>query len=89
MDEPIASANEPITVELERDQKYAWCACGRSTRQPFCDGSHRGTNLAPVFFTVEESGEATLCRCKRTNNPPYCDGSHADPASSSERGAAE
>jgi len=88
MSKPIAAANDPITIHLEKDKKYVWCACGRSTHQPFCDGSHRGTGLDPVHFTVEETGEATLCQCKGTRNPPYCDGSHAGTAFS-KRSSAE
>src|SRR5690606_23331646 len=63
--------------ELKAGKEYYWCACGRSRNQPFCDGSHEGTEFTPLAFTPEEDGEAYLCRCKRTGNPPYCDGSHA------------
>ena len=67
--------NSPHIIKGEK-KKYAWCACGDSSNQPFCDGSHKVTDITPLPFTVEESKEKMLCRCKQTANPPYCDGSH-------------
>jgi len=77
MSEPRVAARAPIAVDLEKGEEYDWCRCGRSQNQPFCDGSHAGTDLMPLAFTAEESGEAWLCRCKHTGTPPYCDGTHA------------
>jgi glutamate synthase domain-containing protein 2 len=68
---------KPIKEELEEGKKYAWCACGLSATQPFCDGSHRGTDFTPVVFSADKSEAAFLCACKRTANAPYCDGTHA------------
>lgn len=76
MSKPIIAANKPIKVELSKGQEYYFCQCGRSSSQPYCDGSHSGTELKPRSFVAEESGEAYLCRCKHTKNPPYCDGTH-------------
>lgn len=67
----------PAMVELEKDKNYAWCACGKSDGQPFCNGAHSGSEFSPTIFTVEEDKKAALCACKQTSNPPYCDGSHA------------
>ena len=72
----IIAAKEPAQVVLEQNKKYAWCACGRSEKQPFCDGTHKSTDLKPKIFSAEKAGEAWLCRCKQTKNPPYCDGTH-------------
>lgn len=77
MTQPRIAARSPIAVELEAGKEYYWCACGRSRNQPFCDGSHAGTDFTPLAFTAQEDGEAWLCRCKHSDNPPYCDGSHA------------
>ncbi len=77
MSEPKIAGRAPMAVEVTAGEKYFWCACGRSKNQPFCDGSHVGTEFAPVAFTVEETGKAFLCMCKRTGNRPYCDGTHA------------
>ncbi len=74
---PMIADRKPRAVQLSKGEQKAWCACGRSKTQPFCDGSHRGTGFEPLIFTAEEDGEAHLCMCKRTGNPPYCDGTHA------------
>jgi CDGSH-type Zn-finger protein len=56
---------------------YAWCSCGQSTNQPWCNGAHRGSDKQPVVFKVESEKPVALCQCKKTKNPPYCDGSHS------------
>ncbi len=76
MSKPVIAAKVPKGVELKAGEEYHWCACGRSKNQPFCDGSHRGTDFTPVAFKAEATEQAYLCMCKHTNNPPYCDGSH-------------
>jgi len=68
---------EPKPVELEAGKVYAWCSCGLSTNQPFCDGSHSGSDFTPKVFTAEETKTAYLCQCKQTDNPGFCDGSHS------------
>jgi len=77
MAEPIVNQKGPFAVQIEAGKQYAWCQCGRSRSQPFCDGSHAGTGLTPVSFTAEQSGTVYLCGCKHTGNAPYCDGTHA------------
>lgn len=76
MSDPIVFDVKPTAAQLEAGETYYWCSCGRSSNQPFCDGSHAGTDLVPREFTPTEDGEAYLCLCKQTRNPPYCDGSH-------------
>lgn len=77
MSKPKIAAKKPVAVELQKGETYYWCTCGRSQRQPFCDGSHRDTDFVPKEFRAKDSGTAYLCQCKHTNNPPYCDGTHA------------
>jgi len=72
----IVAAKEPIAVELEAGKTYAWCSCGSSTTQPFCDGSHKGTEFVPKVFQAEETKTAYMCQCKQTENPGFCDGTH-------------
>ena len=78
MEKPVIFAKKPIKVQLSKGEKYYWCSCGRSEKQPFCDGSHKDvTEFTPKSFSPEQSGSAYLCQCKHTKTPPYCDGSHA------------
>ena len=67
--------NKPVKMELEPGQ-YLWCACGMSADNPFCNGSHHGTGVKPVYFEVEKKRKMSLCTCKLTKTPPYCDQSH-------------
>ncbi len=67
--------NAPFIVELE-PRSYAWCSCGESRKQPFCDGSHGAAGMFPKHFEITEKKTAALCGCKTTRTPPYCDGSH-------------
>jgi CDGSH-type Zn-finger protein len=76
MSEPIIFEKKPTVMELEPGTYY-WCSCGHSAKQPFCDGSHKGTELTPVAFDITEKKSVALCLCKHTNNLPYCDGSHS------------
>ena len=76
MEKATVAGKVPQMVELKASETYAWCACGKSSNQPFCDGSHQGSSFAPTVFTVDEPKQAALCMCKQTKNPPYCDGSH-------------
>ncbi len=76
MEKAVISDNKPIKTTLEKDKTYAYCTCGRSAKQPFCDGSHKGTTFTPLRFTAQADKEVWLCTCKQTKNPPYCDGSH-------------
>ncbi len=55
---------------------YWWCACGQSKRQPFCDGSHKGTEFVPQGWEAPKTGKVFFCACKRTGKSPLCDGSH-------------
>lgn len=76
MSEPAIAQKSPYEVELKEGQNYAWCACGYSERQPFCDGSHKPHGMRPVKFTAEKTETVHLCGCKRTANQPFCDGTH-------------
>ena len=75
-DEAKIAQNSPYPVEVEAGKTYYWCACGQSKNQPYCDGSHQGTNFQPVAFTADKTDKVYLCGCKKTGNQPFCDGSH-------------
>jgi CDGSH-type Zn-finger protein len=64
-------------VQKGEKKKYAWCACGESTNQPFCDGSHKGTGFSPILVDNEKEGNIAWCGCKATSTAPFCDGTHS------------
>ena len=70
------AGKEPIAVEVEAGKSYFWCTCGKSANQPFCDGSHKGSEFTPMKWTAEEDGRKFFCACKQTGGQPFCDGSH-------------
>jgi mannose-6-phosphate isomerase-like protein (cupin superfamily)/CDGSH-type Zn-finger protein len=75
---PVIAPPKPFLVSLEAGRTYFWCACGRSASQPFCDGSHRGTDMTPRKFVAPRTEEALLCGCKQTSAAPFCDGAHTN-----------
>ena len=76
MNQPVRAADSPFGVDVEEGKSYFWCACGKSSNQPYCDGSHKGSEFSPVKYTAEKSGKVYFCGCKQTGNQPLCDGSH-------------
>ncbi|XP_037546042.1 CDGSH iron-sulfur domain-containing protein 3, mitochondrial [Nematolebias whitei] len=76
--QPVPAARLPYRTKLSAGKKYAWCACGHSKKQPFCDGAHvaKAPGISPVRFTPEKDKTVLLCACKQTRNSPYCDGTH-------------
>lgn len=76
MEKPTIAGKSPLPLNLEAGKTYAWCACGQSSNQPLCDGSHKGSSFTPVVFQAPETKTAYMCTCKQTGNPGFCDGSH-------------
>lgn len=75
-EEAIIAAKQAAALELEAGTYY-WCSCGKSANQPFCDGSHAGSEFTPKVVEIKEKQTVALCQCKRSGNSPFCDGSHA------------
>ena len=76
-DEPVVADKKPMVFEIEPGTYY-WCQCGMSKNQPYCDGSHAGTDFQPLEFEIAEKKRVALCLCKKTNKSPFCDGTHKD-----------
>jgi CDGSH iron-sulfur domain-containing protein 3 len=67
----------PCLISLEQGIKYSWCTCGKSSKDPICDGTHKQfEGLKSLPFEVPETKQYQLCMCKKTQHPPFCDGSH-------------
>ncbi len=76
MSKPEIAQKEPIAVDVKEGKSYFWCACGRSGKQPFCDGSHKDTGFEPLKWTADKSGRKFFCCCKMSGRKPFCDGTH-------------
>ena len=70
------AGSSPIGIVVEEGKSYFWCTCGKSSKQPFCNGSHKGTEFTPLAYKAEESKKVFFCTCKQTDDQPLCDGSH-------------
>jgi len=75
-DAPNIAQKAPFPVEVEEGKTYFWCACGKSAKQPFCDGSHKGSEFTPIKYTAEATKKVFFCGCKHSANAPLCDGAH-------------
>jgi mannose-6-phosphate isomerase-like protein (cupin superfamily)/CDGSH-type Zn-finger protein len=78
MSTPVVARPKPCLVDVKAGRTYFWCACGRSAKQPFCDGSHKGTDFSPLKFVATRDDELLFCGCKQTRNGPFCDGAHTN-----------
>lgn len=76
MSKGIVAQKSPQAANVQAGKKYFWCACGRSESQPFCDGSHKGSDIMPLKHEAKESERVFFCCCKQTSTPPFCDGTH-------------
>lgn len=76
MNQPVRASDTPYATEVEKGKTYFWCSCGKSQKQPFCDGAHQGGEFAPVKYQAEASRTVYFCGCKLTRDQPFCDGSH-------------
>ena len=76
MSEPTVAGKAPIPVDVEAGKSYWWCSCGKSSKQPFCDGSHKGSDFAPAEYKATATTKVWFCACKRSQKSPLCDGAH-------------
>ena len=75
MADPVIADRKPAVLELEPGT-YWWCSCGKSKNQPFCDGSHAGSEFSPMELVIDENKKVALCQCKHASKAPLCDGTH-------------
>jgi CDGSH-type Zn-finger protein len=73
---PNIAQKAPYKADVEAGKSYWWCACGQSKNQPFCDGSHKGSEFSPVEFKATDTKTVFFCGCKHSNTKPFCDGTH-------------
>jgi sterol desaturase/sphingolipid hydroxylase (fatty acid hydroxylase superfamily)/CDGSH-type Zn-finger protein len=73
---PLTTTSEPTSVQLDENETYLWCRCGKSKNQPFCDGTHHGSKYKPLLCKAKKKGSVKLCNCKQTGTSPFCDNSH-------------
>ena len=76
MTDPVIAQKAPFPVEVEAGKSYFWCACGKSAKQPFCDGAHKGSDFKPVKYEASTNAKVYFCGCKMSINKPLCDGTH-------------
>ena len=68
MEMTVITQPVPYFVDVEEGKSYEWCACGRSANQPFCNGSHRGSGIAPVHYQAPYTRRVVFCGCKRSSH---------------------
>ena len=72
----VIAQKSPFAIEVEAGKSYWWCSCGKSATQPFCDGSHKGSEFSPVEYKADKSEAVYFCGCKQSANGVLCDGTH-------------
>ncbi len=75
-DPPCRLQSGPFVVDCPPG-KYAYCQCKHSSRYPYCDGSHLGSEIRPIKLILEEAQRIAWCACGKSKDKPFCDGSHS------------
>jgi len=54
----ITKNSTKITLYIdEKARRRAFCTCGLSSKNPYCDESHKGTGFSPKIIELEEEKE--------------------------------
>ena len=75
MSDPKIAQKSPFVLTMQPG-KYYWCACGKSSNQPFCDSSHKGSEFSPLIEEITVEKKIAWCGCKQSSTKPFCDGTH-------------
>ena len=72
---PKIVQKSPFVMD-EKAGKKAFCSCGLSANNPYCDGSHKGTGFSAEIVKITEDRKVAWCGCKNSKKRAFCDGSH-------------
>jgi len=76
-DKPICVQKKPYVLDM-KPGTYSFCTCGRSEKDPFCDGKHANTYFKPEIVKIEKDQKFYWCGCKDSDKGAKCDGAHRD-----------
>lgn len=75
MNNAVIAQKSPYAVDVEAGKSYWWCSCGKSDKQPFCSGAHKGSEFTPIEYKATTTGTVYFCGCKQSAGA-LCDGTH-------------
>jgi len=61
---------------LLKKKEKSFCTCGLSSKDPYCDGSHKGTGFSPEIVEITENKKVSCSGCKHSSKGAICDGSY-------------
>ncbi|MBL4743961.1 MAG: CDGSH iron-sulfur domain-containing protein [Cycloclasticus sp.] len=71
------SQQSPYCVDVKKDDEVYICQCGKTSKEPLCDGSHKQTDgIRPLIYKAQKDESLFVCGCGNSANMPWCDGSH-------------
>ena len=76
MDKLLKIVQKQPYVTEEKAVKKEFCTCGLSSKDPYCDGSHKGTVFSAEIVMFEEDKKVAWCGCKQSRKGAFCDGSN-------------